>query len=111
MHIGKKLKKLRQQFNLTQKELAVLIQTTPAVICHIETEVKGAGEKMLKKLSKVFNISIGNLIDNEVCEELESYEGFGLIKKLTKNDREFLLLIINYLYQERVRQHRAKHEF
>lgn len=73
MSFGEKLKKLRENKNLTQKELAELLSDknkkyTQRIISYYEREERGTkipSNEILERVSSFFNVSINYLIDVE----------------------------------------------
>jgi len=56
--LGTKLKQLRTQNKLTQKELAQKVQCTPAYICQLESGKADPSISTLKKISTALGITI-----------------------------------------------------
>ena len=74
MTFGEKLKKLRLDNNLTQDELAEKIYVTRTAISKWETDKGYPSIESLKQLSKVFNISIDELISDSDIENKKLLE-------------------------------------
>lgn len=64
MSFGKKLKKLRQDENLTQEELAKKINSSRSNIANYENDKNMPSVEILEKLSKILNCSIDYLLGN-----------------------------------------------
>ena len=62
MAFGKILKKIRQDNNLTQEELAKKINSSRSNIANYENEKNMPSIEILEKLSKTFNVSIDYLL-------------------------------------------------
>lgn len=62
MSFGTNLKKIRQDSNLTQEELAKKINTSRSNIANYENDKNMPSIDILEKLSKVFNCSIDYLL-------------------------------------------------
>lgn len=62
MSFGTNLKKIRQDNNLTQEELAKKINTSRSNIANYENDKNMPSIDVLEKLSKVFNCSIDYLL-------------------------------------------------
>ena len=60
-----RLKKLRQQNNLTQEQLARKIGVTKSVISAYETEMRMPSYDSLLAISKIFKVSTDYLLGNE----------------------------------------------
>lgn len=75
MSFGTILKKIRQDNNLTQDELAKKIETSRSNIANYENDKNMPSVDILEKLSKLFNISIDYLLGKSNIrnpEELKS---------------------------------------
>lgn len=66
MGIGKRIKKAREDKNLTQKDLSVLIGVTPSAITNYENETSHPKEEILYKLIKVLNVDANYLFQDAV---------------------------------------------
>lgn len=62
---GKKLKKLREQNNLTQEQLAKKFNLLKSSISMYENEVRLPNVELIKEFANYFNVSIDYLLDNE----------------------------------------------
>ena len=62
MVFGNILKKLRQDYNLTQEDLAEKINTSRSNIANYENDKNKPSIEVLEKLSKIFNVSIDYLL-------------------------------------------------
>ena len=86
---GNKLKRLRENKNLLQKELANIIVISLSSISMYERGERQPDNETLKKFSKFFNVSIDYLLDNEIKDETsiddEMKEIDTLKKLLIKN--------------------------
>lgn len=72
---GNKLKKLRENQGLLQKELADKIGISLSSISMYERGERQPDNDTLKKLSQYFNVSIDYLLDNEItATNLKDYE-------------------------------------
>ena len=65
MNLGKKIFELRKMKGLSQEELGNLVGVTRQTISNWELDETGTNPDQLKKISKVFETSIDNLLDNE----------------------------------------------
>ena len=63
--IGKRLRPLRQQYSLTQKELADIIGVTTKMISFYERDEKEPSLKTLNKLAKHFGVSTDYLLGTD----------------------------------------------
>lgn len=75
--IGEKIKTLRKERKLTQKELAYKVGVTASTITKYETGQLEPNLETLNRIADTFNISISNLIDNNNSKrELSSITDF-----------------------------------
>lgn len=75
--IGEKLKKLRQQKNLTEKELAQILGVSVAAISAYENDLRKPSCENLVKLSHLYGVSIDYLL----CEDCKMLNVAGLTEK------------------------------
>jgi transcriptional regulator with XRE-family HTH domain len=71
MAFGKILKKIRQDNNLTQEELAKKINSSRSNIANYENEKNMPSIEILEKLSKTFNVSIDYLLGKTEIRNIE----------------------------------------
>lgn len=74
MKFSEKLKKLRQEHNLTQDDLAEKIYVTRTAISKWETDNGYPSIESLKMLAKLFNVTIDQLISDEDIKNKEYLE-------------------------------------
>ncbi len=60
--IGKRIKQLRLQFNMTQKELADKLHVTPKTVSFYELEQRSPADDIKINLTKIFNVSMDYLM-------------------------------------------------
>lgn len=65
MSFGEKLKEIRKRFGLSQNELAKTINVSRQAITKWESDIGLPDISNLQEISKVFNITVDNLLDNE----------------------------------------------
>lgn len=65
MKINEKITKLRKQHNMTQEELARRVFSTKSTVSKWESGIMEPDLQILKSLSKLFNVDIALLIDDE----------------------------------------------
>lgn len=68
---GEKLKHLRENRNLLQKDLAENLGVTSQTISGWEIDRTRPDYEMLQKIAKLFDVSIDYLLDNEPSEEFK----------------------------------------
>lgn len=62
MHIGERLRELREQKGLNQKQLAQVAGLDDALISHLERNRRGVTMDHARKLAQVFGITIDELL-------------------------------------------------
>ena len=104
-----KLKELRQKYNLTQKDMAKIINKTPTGYGYYETERSEPDIKTLIKLADYFHITLdelvgreqSNIIDKGLLNDVE----IDIIDKLLQLDRDNQLRLQAYTYSLWQNQH------
>ncbi len=93
MSIGKNIKQLREQHNLTQEELASKIYVTRNAISKWENEKGIPSIDSLKELSDIFNVTLDMLLDREELIEitLENRKNSIIVRNLVFS---FILFLI-----------------
>lgn len=93
LELGKKITSLRKNKAMTQKELASMLHVSDKVISKWELGQSEPDIKTLKELTKIFNVSIGELIgeNEEVVVKDVNLKTFEFFK------RNYLLIIQNIL--------------
>ena len=89
MKLGKKILELRKQKGFSQEQLGEKVNVTRQTISNWELEETTPNPEQLKLLSKVLNISIDELLDNDiqnvVVEKVSNTEKLaGLVLKVLK---------------------------
>ena len=97
MEIGKKIMELRKSSGLSQEELAEKIGVARQTISKWELGETSPDLKQAKELSKIFNVSLDELTDNDIknilVEKTSNTEKLaGLILKLIKIIVGFIIL-------------------
>ena len=90
VNFGEKLKELRLQAGLTQKELGEQIKVTKSVISYYELQERYPSPEILLKLADVFNVSVDYLLGRENKQSLD-------ISNLDADEIQFLQHMINVL--------------
>ena len=65
MEIGKKIKKYREENNMTQRDIAEILDVEPGTISKYENDMIEPNIESLKRLAETFNITIDELLKNE----------------------------------------------
>jgi transcriptional regulator with XRE-family HTH domain len=102
MKIGDNLKKLRENFGLTQQQIADLIHTHRSGYSKIENNQQDVSLEALIKLSKQFNMSVDEIIsfdNNRIPDEISitdkaTLEQLQLINELEPEEKTILLKLI-----------------
>lgn len=83
MLLGKRLKALRKEKNMTQQELGELINVTKVSICCYEKGTRTPTLETLMELADVFNVDISYFLgqDNYVIAENDSEYGIRMAKE------------------------------
>ena len=90
MDIFMNLYKLRKNMGITQKEAAELLECSVLAYSRYERSVRNPSIEMLKKMSKLFNVSIDYLVGNVKDldrNELTEYEKELLAAARNSDDR------------------------
>ncbi len=93
MSVGKNIKQLREQYDLTQEELASKIYVTRNAISKWENDKGIPSVDSLKELSSVFNVTLDMLLDREELIEitLENRENSIIVRNLVFS---FILFLV-----------------
>lgn len=99
MEIGNKIQELRKKENLSQEQLAEKIGVARQTISKWELGETSPDLKEAKELSKIFNVSldelVGNNINNILIEKVSNTEVLaGMIIKILKIMGIFLLILL-----------------
>ena len=71
MTLGEKIKEMRKKFGLSQEELASIMNVSRQAITKWESDGGLPDISNLQELSKVLNISVDNLMNNDVLPLLK----------------------------------------
>lgn len=78
MSFGKKIKTLREEKKLTQKELAELLGTTSKTVSNYEAkDLRPRKMEMYEKLASIFDVNVNYLLTDEEYFILNSADNFG----------------------------------
>lgn len=107
MNLGKKITELRKKNNLSQEELAEKVGVTRQTISKWELEETSPDIRQAKTLSKVFNVSLDELTNNDVknilMEKVSNTESLAgtiiqIIKVLEVIGIIFIILFIIFIF-------------
>lgn len=94
--IGERLRKLRKYMGLTQEQVAKILNVGRDAILRIEKGDRKINLQELMNFSKLYGISIDELLKEEY---IYNSEDFALIKefnKLSENDKKEIINMIEY---------------
>ena len=89
--LGKRLKELRENAGLTQRELGEKVNVTKVSICCYEKGARSPSLDTLIDLANVFNVNADYLLGNDVYVVREGVESYGT--KISKEEMEFIQII------------------
>lgn len=98
MKLAEKLKKLRLQQGLTQKQIAEKLGITQRYYAKWETSIRFPNKQNIIKLAKMFDISTDYFLDEE--DTIESSELLSINKKLSPKNQNKILEIAKKLENE-----------
>lgn len=97
MNLGKKIINLRKKEKITQEKLAELIGVTRQTISNWELNITKPDLSQIKKISKLFHISIDELLDNDIqniiVEKVNKTE-----KIVNKNTKTIKVLVVTIYF-------------
>lgn len=96
MNLGNKIIKLRKKEKLSQEQLADKLGITRQTISNWELNITKPDITQVKKLSEVFNVSIDDLLDNNLRDIIE--KKISNTEKLTNKTTKNIRIIIITLY-------------
>lgn len=92
MTLGQNILKLRKKTGLSQEELAEKVGVTRQTISNWELEETTPNPEQLKSLSKVLNVSVDDLIDNDLQNVVLSK--LKITEKQTKTIKKILKVFL-----------------
>lgn len=100
-HIGKNIKKIREEKGLTQQAIADLIAMHRSNYSRVETGDRDLSIEAIGKIAKFFNMSIDDLVNfegeipNEVTfDDKNTIEQMQLIQQLDEEDKTTVFKIV-----------------
>lgn len=106
--IGEKIKTLRKSQHLTQVELAEKLGTTQPVLQKWETGIKNPSLRTLKKLSKIFDVSLDALAFDDKDIEMNHPKNKPFLnqlqnfERLNPNEQQAVVTMINSMSYKKV---------
>jgi transcriptional regulator with XRE-family HTH domain len=99
-HIGKIIKKYREDKNLTQKQIADLIHMHRSNYSRVEAGERELSIEAIQKVATLFGMTIDQLVNEETIpqevslEDKTSNEQAELIQQLDEEDKQTILRLI-----------------
>lgn len=106
MNLGEKIRRFREEQNMTQKDIAEILEVEPGTISKYETGMIEPNIESLKRLAKTFNITVDELIKDEekfdvtkinVLEVLREQKEMGLKGNLYHNTQIIFAYNTNHI--------------
>ena len=97
MDFGDKLKDLRQQAGLTQKQLADQLGVTKSVVSFYERSERTPSPDVLRKLAAVFHVSTDFLLDIDRVKRID-------ISGLDDNDILLVSMLVDTLRKKNIKK-------
>lgn len=93
---GKRIKELRKSKEMTQEELADLLDVTKVSVCGYERGTRSPSIDKLVAISEIFNVSLDYLLGREIKVENKevrvSSQELHILAELKKHDKLFCFL-------------------
>lgn len=106
MKLGEKIKLLRKSKNISQDQLASMLNINRNYLSRVETGKSEPSSSVLKNIATIFNIDLNSLLDIKKSDE-ESAKKMEYIvnscKQLADKDLDFLVRIISVMKEEYVK--------
>lgn len=96
MNLGKKITNLRKKEKITQEKFAELIGVTRQTISNWESNITKPDITQIKEISKIFNTSIDELLDNNIRDIIE--KKISKTEELTNKSTKNIKIIIITMY-------------
>lgn len=93
VNFGKRLKELRKQHHLTQKQLATLIGVQNAIISFYEVGERNPSPEIIVKLASVFHVTTDYLMGVERKETVD-------VSGLSENDKALIRKMVERLSEK-----------
>lgn len=95
--INARIKLLREEKGLTQRDLARLLKLSPSTIAMYETDRRMPDPDTLRKIADFFDVSVDYLLGRTDMRNLQDYE---IIKSLAGDDPELLEILKRFTERE-----------
>lgn len=110
--IGKRIKECREDVDLSQKELAELIDVTPSAVNQYEKGEKIPSTETLLKLAKALGVATDYLLgasqEKDILIDEDVSIAFRDFKRLTTSDRANILANIAFLREKAKKRDKKK---
>ena len=100
MEFSKKIQELRNKNKLTQEQFAEKLYVSRTAVSKWESGKGYPSIDSLKYISKIFNVSIDELLSNEEIIDIAKNENTSNIEKINKDEFHFLRNISQELENE-----------
>ncbi|MDD5688519.1 MAG: helix-turn-helix domain-containing protein [Elusimicrobia bacterium] len=80
--ISERIRELRKQKGLTQKQLAQKVNVVPKYIAHIESGFSSPSKKLLEIISKFFNVPLSYFLEEHISIDKGNIIALPIIKKI-----------------------------
>lgn len=100
--ISKKVKKYRQKKNLTQAQLAELVDISTIHLSHIETGSVSMSLDCLLKICEILDITPNHLLLSDFQIEKDSSLLSEQMRELTADEKQFLIQMIALLRDSKI---------
>ncbi|RHS74275.1 XRE family transcriptional regulator [Ruminococcus sp. AM42-10AC] len=97
MDFGSKLKELRAQNGLTQKQLADQLGITKSVVSFYERQERTPSPEVLRKMAAIFRVSTDFLLDIDSTKRLD-------VSDLDEDDIQLVSLLVDTLRKKNTRK-------
>ena len=97
MDFGSKLKELRAQNGLTQKQLAEQLGITKSVVSFYERQERTPSPEVLRKMAAIFRVSTDFLLDIDSTKRLD-------VSDLDEDDIQLVSLLVDTLRKKNTRK-------
>ena len=71
VHIGTKLRAIRETYHYTQEDMADMINVSPSAVCRFESATRDLTVDILLRYAKAFDLPVSKLLPNEYVQEVE----------------------------------------
>jgi len=91
--VGMNIRRLREERNLTQEELALRCDLTQGYINFLENGKRGYSQKSLSRIAKAFDIDVSRLFESKESERFKVAEGMTTYGKRKRLYEEIIALL------------------